>query len=476
MTTTTAPTVETPSAEAMKMSHVIEMVRALMGGTHTMRLAGQKYLPQWPNEDPETYATRLGVSTLFPAYSRTVMTLAGKPFSKPITYGDNVPEDIKGWMEDDCDMQGRNLDAFAHGVLNSALAYGVTGILVDYPKVEAGSVINRAQELEYGLRPYLVHIEWWNVIGWKSQRINGVERLTQLRLREWVTEPEGPYNETLVEQIRVLAPGAWETHRKDAKGEWQLFENGTTSINFIPFVPVYGKRTDFMQGEPPMKEMAFLNVKHWQSQSDQDNILHVARVPILTVSGVEADDTFKMTIGASAAVKLPLGATAGFVEHSGSAIGTGRQALEDLKEEMRQAGAELLVLQPGQITATQVASENAVGMCVLQQIVQSAEDALDLALEYVAKWVGQPEGGNVTLFNDFGAATLAEASAQILVGMRQSGDLSKLTLLNEMKRRGILSAEVDPKEEIAAAAADGPELGTMTTPDNGGAGGGSFGQ
>jgi len=458
-----------PSQAVMQMADGIAMVRSLMGGTKDMRKAQGKLLPMWPNEDVEAYKTRVGISTLFPAYSRTVMTLAGKPFSKPITLGDNVPANIKEWLDDDADLQGRNLHSFAADILEDALAYGLCGILVDYPRVEPGAVITQAQEAAAGLRPYLIHIHPWNILGWRSQRINGVQTLTQLRLHEMVSEEDGPFGEKMVEQVRVLAPGSVTLYQKDVKGDWQEVENWVTTLDFIPFVPVYGNRTDFMTAVPPMLEMAHLNVKHWQSQSDQDNILHVARVPILYVSGVD-DDNFTMTIGASAAVKLPFNATAGFIEHSGSAIGAGRTALEDLKEEMRQAGAELLVLQPGTMTATQVGTENAVGMCALQRITEATEDALDLALDYMAKWINLPEGGEVTLFKDFGAATLAEASAQLLLAMRQTGDLSKKTLLNEVKRRGILSADVDVDVELEQAAADGPELGTMTAPP--GAGGG----
>jgi hypothetical protein len=51
--------------------------------------------------------------------------------------------------------------------------------------------------------------------------------------------------------------------------------------DYIPFVPLYGTRLAFMMGISPLRDVAYLNVKHWQSQSDQDTILHVARVPIL---------------------------------------------------------------------------------------------------------------------------------------------------------------------------------------------------
>lgn len=455
-------TVATPSAKSKTMCGDTAMVRALMGGTTAMREAGERLMPKWPNEASDTHKQRLATATLFPAYSRTVETLAAKPFSKPIEYGDNVPAQLRQWMKDDADLEGRNLDAFAAGVLASALAYGMAGILTDYPTVEPGAVRTVAQERAAGLRPYLIHVEPWNVLGWKSQRVNGVTVLTQLRLLEVATEPDGEFGEKEVEQVRLLEPGFWQTHRKNDEGEWVVYEQGTTTLGVIPFVPVYAQRAGFMQAKPPMLEVAHLNVKHWQSQSDQDHILHVARVPILAAFGL--DDSSQLVVGASHAVSLPLGAGLAYVEHTGSSVSAGRTSLEDLKEEMRQAGAELLVLQPGSITATQVRTENSVGMCALQRIANGAEDAIDQALQFAAQWIGLPEGGNVTLFKDFGAATLAEASAALLVGMQAQGLLSKRTTLAEVRRRGILTADLDLDAELAAAAEDGPALGGMSEP------------
>ena len=447
----------------LAMNPDIQLCRDLMNGTKAMREAAERNLPRWPNEDAETYAARLAISTLFPAYSRTVQTLAAKPFSRPITYGEDVPASLREMMDEDADLMGNNLDVFAARVLETALAYGLAGIMVEAPVapvLEDGRVLTQAEEKALGIRPYLILVYPWNILGWRSQSSNGVMRLTMLRLREYVTEEDGEFGEKLVEQVRVLTPGAWATYRKNERGEWVPNASGATNLTEIPFRPVYGQYIDFMVGKPPMLEMAHLNVKHWQSQSDQDNLLHVARVPILVIAGVN-DERFKLTIGASEAVRLPTGATAGFVEHSGAAIGAGRIALEDLKEEMRQAGAELLVLQPGVKTATQVGTENAVGMCALQRIAESVEDALDGALQLCAEMGGLGDGGHVTLFKDFGAATLAEAGAQLLVAMNQSGSLSKKTLLTEIKRRGILSADVDVDDELDAASSEGPPNGEL---------------
>jgi hypothetical protein len=473
-----AKTVADPSAAVLAMQGDWELSRALLGGTKAMRAAGKQFMPKWPNEDQDAYDNRLATAVLFPAYQRTVTTLTGKPFSKAVTIGEDVPSQIKEWTAD-VDRQGRNLDAFASDLMQAGLGFGIVGILVDYPKAEG--VRTLADEKAAGLRPYMVEIKPWQVLGWVASRKAGAWMLDQLRLMECIEEKDGEWGSVSIPQVRVLEPGKWATYRenKDKKGEWNLHEEGTTTIDFIPYVPVYGERTGFMTGKPPLIEVAHLNVAHWQSASDQQTILHVARVPILTVLGAEdgvdaagKPVPWKLTVGASAAVKLPKGGDMKFVEHTGKAIEAGAADLESLEERMRQAGAELLVLQPGKITATQVATENAVGMCALQRIVQGLEDALDTALDYMAKWVKAETGGHVTLFNDFGAATLAEASADLLLKANQAGKISDETFRAELKRRGTLAADVNEQEEVARIEAQGPALGTLGNPAGGPGGNG----
>lgn len=433
------------------------LAAALLGGTRAMRAAGQTYLPKWPKEDAAAYATRLSVSVLFPAYQRTVQTLAGKPFSKPITIGEDVPARFAPWLAD-IDLQGRNLDTFASDVMQTALGYGLAGILIDYPP--ALGVRTQAQEQAAGLRPYWIEVKPQQILGWRAERVGGFWKLMQLRLAEVVEVPDGDFGTEMIDQVRVLEPGSWRLYRASDAGVWSLFDEGVTTLNVIPFVPVYGGRTGFMTATPPLIEVAHLNVAHWQSASDQQNILHVARVPILTVTGVD-DPAWEMTVGSSSAIKLPTDSKMEFVEHKGMAIEAGAADLKVLEERMRQAGAELLVIDPGRITATQIQTENAVGMCVLQRITQGFEDALDQALQITADWVGEASGGHVTVFNDYGAASLQEASAQLLLSTNQAGKLSDETLHNEYQRRGILSADVSWEDEQARIEMQGPALGEM---------------
>lgn len=476
-----AQTVASPSSAVTKMAQAWELCEALMEGTAEMRSEGKKYLPQWPAEENEAYRARLATAVLFPAFSRTVETLAGKPFSKALTLSEDMPEDVRTWCSD-IDREGRNLQSFAADCMTAALAYGLGGILVEYPDASkvptnAAGVRTMEDERRAGLRPYFVHIEAEQILGWRVKK----GQILMLRLMECVEEDDGEFGTKDVEQVRVLTPGAWQVWRiPEGKQEWKdavIHDQGVTTLDFVPFVPYYGKRTGFMMARPPLMEVAHLNVAHWQSASDQQTILHAARVPILFLKnlGDMVDDTGKkreVVIGASSAIQgnTP-DADAKFVEHSGAAIAAGRTDLQDLEERMRQAGAELLVIKPGQVTATQTGVENAVAMCALQRITLDLQDALNLALQYLGAWVKIPKAGTVTLFNDFGVGSLAEASAELLLKANTAGKLSDETFRDELRRRGVLSGAVDEQTEVSRLESQGP-AGGLGDP-TGGSGGGA---
>lgn len=455
MSTSNASDGDNPRRECdavAKMAPIWEMIDDLMGGTGAMRLAGVKHLPQFPFEGTDAYAIRRSTAVLFPAYPRTVSVLIGKPFSKPITVGEKVPAQIREWLKD-VDREGRDLTAFTTAVGLDALGYGISGILVDAPP--SGGARTVKDERDRGIRPYWVHVKHDAILGWQTERIDGSSRLTQLRILETAEVPVGRFGVKQVEQVRVLYRGSWETYRKqdddNGKSTWRVHESGTTSIPEIPFVPIYGARRDYMVGWPPMLDLAYLNIQHWQSSSDQQTILSTARIPILFTKGMEKTEKLAVGAGAMTQAKNP-DADMKFVEHTGSAIEAGRTSILDLEDQMRQVGAELLVIKPGNTTEVQTRSDNEPAMCDLQRIMGSLQDGLNLAIHFTALFVGEKDGGHVSIYSDFGVATLAEASAQLLATMQTDGALSHATLLNELKRRGVLSADVDVTAEIAAAA------------------------
>lgn len=74
-------------------------VEALSGDTAQMRKEGNRYPAQWPAKGEKSDQVRLGTGTLFPAFTRTIPVLTGKPFSKAVSVGDDVPTRIADSLE-----------------------------------------------------------------------------------------------------------------------------------------------------------------------------------------------------------------------------------------------------------------------------------------------------------------------------------------------------------------------------------------
>lgn len=443
---------------------------ALMGGTRAMRKAGKVYLPQWPKESQEKYERRLAQTTLLPTFQRTVRVMSAKPFSKPITLGDDVPARVKKLLEN-VDRQGNSLHSFSSDLMPRTLSHGLQGVLVDHPSIALGSATMADAA---GAEPYFVWIPCQRILGWRLETIEGAVRLTQLRISEAVEVPSGDFGTAVVDRVRVLEPGLWRLYEKPADAtDYVLGDEGLCSTKEIPFVPFFGVKDGPMTGHSPLLELAYLNVKHWQSQSDQDNLLHVARVPILFAKGF--DETDEIEVGTQHAVRTEnVEAALVYVEHTGDAIGAGQTSLEALERQMLQIGAELLIAKPGGTrTATESNNEADANKSDLQRFAEQFEDSLDRCLGFMAEYLGEKTGGHVTLFKDYLAATLTDASAQLIVTMAQGGMITKETALREQQRRGVLSSDIDPATEVQAAKDEAPTMvdGATGLDDGGGAGG-----
>ncbi len=146
----------------------------------------------------------------------------------------------------------------------------------------------------------------------------------------------------------------------------------------------------------------------------------------------------------------------------------GERSLEKLEAQMIQTGAELLVRTPGaKKSATEANNEAEANKSDLQRIVEGFEDGLDQALQITAEWVGIEDGGHASLFKDFGAGSLSDASAQLVLAMEAAGLITKHTAIIEQQRRGELSPDIDPEEELEAVAEQGPALGVVLDPITG---------
>src|SRR5690606_7001274 len=129
-------------------------------------------------------------------------------------------------------------------------------------------------------RPYAVYIPKRNLIGWRTERVGGIRKLVLARILEVRYEEGENFQDKIVQRVRVLRPGSWEVWEK-VEGKEVIVESGVTGLDYIPLVPFYAKKTAPFEGSPPFMNLAELNLRHFQSSSEQANILTVARVPVV---------------------------------------------------------------------------------------------------------------------------------------------------------------------------------------------------
>lgn len=465
-------TVATASKAHSSMVSESEMVRTLVAGTTAMRKAGKTYLPKNEAESQDAYVVRLQYSTLFNATGKTVADMTGKVFNKPIVLEKDVPEQLVSFAEN-IDLTGRHLNVFARDVFYDSLQTGIGYIYVDMPPAVQrmdGKPATMADEKEAGLRPYLTYIPVERLIGWKSRMVAGVATLTQIRIKECVTEPDGDFLEKEVDQIRVVEPGKWTTYRKseDSKtlGEWVPHDSGViVGPKAIPLAPVYINRSEFMQGKPPLSKIAELNVAHWQLDSDIVNITHFANVPILYMAGFGEGDQIK--IGSSEAVRSSsTDARLEYVEHSGNAIGKAMERLVALENNMNTMGLQLMTAQPGGKTATGEIRDDSKENSSLAMMARALQDALEQAFGFMAEFAGitwdrsadKDNGGSIIVNRDFGVQSGASQDAQMLLDAVNGNQIDKETFWTEWQRRGILSDSFDPEVSKARIAEEAPAL------------------
>jgi hypothetical protein len=441
------------SAAYEQMRPAWSKIETLLQGTEAMRGAGQEYLPKHEEESDVAYSERLARNYLLNMIAWTLDGWVGKPFSDPIGRGDDVPDVVKGWL-DNIDLQGNNIDVFMRNWFKDGLAKCFSHVLVEFPRPQAredGQPRTLADDRNEGLRPYLVHIRPENLIFAFATVVQGREVLTHVRIRETLVDLVD-FNEVVTERIKVIEPGIVKIYeyrevkiaRGGKKKQWVVVDEYPYSLNFIPLVTFYADRQSLMVGKPPLEDLADLNIAHWQSRSDQVAVLTVARFPILGVSGAMTDD--KLTVGPNQWLHCP--DPAGrfyYVEHTGKAIQAGRQDLQDLEETMSAYGATFLRKRPGGASATAAALDTAEVTSPLQDMALRFQAALQQAMDYMGKWANLKDVGKFTINLDFGFDDGDTKMMAELRGARENGDLSRPRYLKELHRLGALGDDFDPK-------------------------------
>ena len=431
-------------------------MQAVTSGTDFIRYYAPTYLPQEPREPEDAYQTRVQRSVLSPYTVRLIDNAAGLILRRPIKVdGDDF------WLtwSENVDGLGSSLNEYARRALVSSLTYGHSGILVDFPP-DPG-VTTLFEERQLGRRPYFNHIDPYQIWGWRQESPIPNSPLTQIRLHEWTTLPEGRFGQKRVERIRVIEPARYEVYQRqgDSYGfesgtpnsttdtDIGLVEQGTLPFNQIPFVPIYTNRTGMLTSSPPLIDIANINITHYQRQADLIHALHIAAMPILVMEGWDdAEDS--TAVGVNYGMITTPGNKVYYVNADAGAFNAQHEELKELEMQMSTLGISKLL---GQKYVAESADakriDQAQANSVLSIISMELESALQQAYYFAARYLGI-EPPTISLDRDFDFYRLLGQDISVIGQLRTEGALSDETYLEILKSGEILPDRIDLGDEL----------------------------
>ena len=388
----------------LDMTKSWEIMKAVTYGTEYLRENSEAFLPLEPREDYDAYLSRVNRSVFSPYTQRLVRAATGLILRKPITViGDPYWTDV---FVNDVDGCGSDLDEYARRLLICALTYGHSNTLVDFPAPTGAKSL--AEERNQNRRPYWIEVDPANIHGWRLDREVNYGKLIQVRIAEQAVVPEGEFGEKVFDQIRVIEPGQYKIFRKKEttkdmytqdesfagnfdspanEKDYELVESGEFSLGEIPLVTVYAGKTDTMTSKPPLLDIAYLNLAHFQRQADLIHSLHVASQPLLVMEGWD-DQTKDMAISVNYAMATQPGNKVYYVEPAASAFEAQAAEIQELQLQMATLGISTLsqqkfVAESADARRLDRVDTNSMLSMVSLDLEQKVQKAFNLSADYL---------------------------------------------------------------------------------------------
>ena len=382
-----------------------EIMKAVTEGTDYLRQNSEAFLPLEPREDYDAYLARVNRAVFSPFTQRLIRAATGLVLRKPITLtGDPYWTEMFKMDVDGCKS---DLDEYARRILMCSLTYGQSHILVDYPAPSGARSL--AEERAQDRRPYWIEVDPTNLYGWRLDRESNYGNLIQARIAEKAVLPSGQFGEKVFDQIRVIEPGRYRVFRKKEQleemydvsdnssvGEFEVattdkdykqVESGSFSLGEIPLVTIYSGKTDNLVSKPPLLDIAYLNIAHFQRQADLIHSLHVASQPMLVMEGYD-DQTKDLAISVNYAMATQPGNKVYYVEPASSAFDAQSAEIKELQMQMATLGISTLsqqkfVAESADARRLDRVDTNSMLAMVSMELEQKLQKAFNLSAEYV---------------------------------------------------------------------------------------------
>lgn len=478
------------------------IIRDCYAGEHTVKHRRDLYLPR-PNpadssaENQSRYQAYLTRAVFYNVTKRTLNGLVGLCFTRdPVI---TIPPDLEPILEN-ADGSGANVIQLAKIACRLTVGYGRCGIFIDYP---TGDLPASRADIQAGkARPTIKVYEPWRVINWRTVFRDGLEILSLVVLEEPYVKSDDGFVVTFGRQWRVLrldgvqqyvntqvqaSPGTDPNQVAAGIGVYmvdvyrdtdltRVFETFTPTdgdgkpIDTIPFMFIGAENNRAGIDDPPLYDLASLNIAHYRNSADYEESAYILGQPTpyftgLTQAWVDGPLKGQVQLGARAAVPLPVGATAGMLQPTPNSMAF--EAMEHKEKQMIAIGANLIDTTKAPRTATETLIDDNNERSVLATAGDNVSDAFVFALTWCARYQGveisESPGIEFCINTDFDLVRLTAQERQELVLEWQAEAISWTEMRQNFKRGGIATQD-DTAARADIKANPPPAPVTMTKP------------
>ena len=440
-----------PDGAWMAQSSGWEAMDAATEGTRFYRQNADVYFPALEGEDTTCLALRRSFITFTPYTQRLIEAGVGLILRKPIVLEGGAEDYWAAWREN-VDRTGTDLDGFARSVLTTAIAYGHSSILADYPKAE--NVKSRADEREMKMAPYLCEVKPKQVLGRRHDPQVDGGTLQQVRLQEYGYLTRGRYGVEARSQVRVIEPGKYELWQApDVKtdpdaGGYEKIDGGPISVDYIPLSTVYSKKIGMLHSMPPLLDVAYLNTEHCKLQSQLMHALHISNYPLLLLKGYD-NLSPDLKLNVTKVITLGIEGDGKYIEPGGASTKGAQEELEMLAQQMSNLGISILAEQK-RVAESGVSKQldRADTNSMLAVISRSLEAALQQALDTCGEYSGM-EPPTVNIDRDFDSIAMSPEEIKSLVLLHDSDIVDTELAIQILQTGEVLPEDLDTDELMA---------------------------
>lgn len=463
-----------------------ELIDDCVSGQDTVKAAKTKYLPK-PNasdtsqQNTDRYTSYVERAVFYNVTKRTLAGLTGLVFS--ISPEARIPEALDPLVAD-VDGSGVSLEQSAKKSLKRNIAKGRGGLLTDFPNT-GGRAVTRAELRDGRVRPTILNYDPEDIINWRVKARGAEQVLSLVVLREtydareedfFATDVRPQYrvlflDDADVYRVEIYRPDSTEGSLEIPVEEFTPTQADGSTFDYIPFTFYGAENNDADIDEPPLYDIATINIGHYRNSADYEESSYQVGNPTpwmsgLTESWVKNVLKGQVFLGTRAVLPLPENGKAGLLQAQPNSMPF--EAMKHKEQQMVALGAKLIDPKTIEITATEANYDNHSENSVLASSATNVAEAYAFALKQAALFVGaDPDEVFYTLNTDFKTSSMTSEDRRQLVNEWMNGAISYEEVRASLRKTGVaILDDEEAKTKIEAEFQERQERVQTEEPEN----------